>query len=321
MEYQNLDADSNVGLSDGVLRSEISVGLPSALGKSISCNDTFGLIQTLASANVGLLGPWVDDSYGESCSGYFVDDDFPSQNTTWNASNMQFSAPSKDPPLALPWVDDLTSESQMHSLETEAYSAVLSAFHAQSDRLTWERESLLSELRKELRVSDVEHREFLLKFKSENSVKMIRECHDNVVRQQRVLSNTMKAPLKKQKIAHVPVSSSPRCLPCPPSTAANIFPSAGNLGPGLKPAALTRRPSSIVKDKSSLVVEMKKGLSNVGIEASNRCGDLVHILPTDKLITEVRHENSASLKLTSAGPGLLENFLKHCAVIDSLSVL
>ncbi|AES90903.2 emsy amine-terminus (ENT)/plant tudor-like domain protein [Medicago truncatula] len=41
----------------------------------------------------------------------------------------------------------------------DAYSAVLCAFKAQSDALTWEKESLITELGIELRVSDEEHRE------------------------------------------------------------------------------------------------------------------------------------------------------------------
>ncbi|KAG5252772.1 protein EMSY [Salix suchowensis] len=41
------------------------------------------------------------------------------------------------------------------------YRAVLSAFKAQSDQLSWDKEGLITELRKELRVSDDEHREIL----------------------------------------------------------------------------------------------------------------------------------------------------------------
>ncbi|KAJ9537796.1 hypothetical protein OSB04_030529 [Centaurea solstitialis] len=54
-------------------------------------------------------------------------------------------------------------ESQIHYLEQVAYSSVLRAFKAQSDALSWEKEGLITELRKELRVSDDEHRELLSK--------------------------------------------------------------------------------------------------------------------------------------------------------------
>ncbi|XP_057547905.1 protein EMSY-LIKE 1-like isoform X3 [Amaranthus tricolor] len=52
-------------------------------------------------------------------------------------------------------------QEQIHHLEKEAYYAVLLAFKAQSHALTWDKESLMTELRKELRVSVDEHREVL----------------------------------------------------------------------------------------------------------------------------------------------------------------
>ncbi|QCE05212.1 EMSY N-terminal [Vigna unguiculata] len=66
-------------------------------------------------------------------------------------------------------------EAQIHQLEQEAYSAVLRAFKAQSDTLTWEKEDLITELRKELRVSDDEHRELLTRVNSDEIIHCIRE--------------------------------------------------------------------------------------------------------------------------------------------------
>ncbi|KAF3640810.1 Protein EMSY-LIKE 3 [Capsicum annuum] len=66
-------------------------------------------------------------------------------------------------------------EVQIHNLEQEAYGAVLRAFKAQSDALTWEKESLITELRKELRVSDDEHRDLLTKVNADNLIHRIRE--------------------------------------------------------------------------------------------------------------------------------------------------
>ncbi|CAB4317214.1 unnamed protein product [Prunus armeniaca] len=66
-------------------------------------------------------------------------------------------------------------EAQIHHLEQEAYCAVLRAFKAQSDAITWEKESLITELRKELRVSDDEHRELLTKVNSDDIISKIRE--------------------------------------------------------------------------------------------------------------------------------------------------
>ncbi|KAK8477836.1 hypothetical protein V6N13_007717 [Hibiscus sabdariffa] len=66
-------------------------------------------------------------------------------------------------------------ETQIHLLEQEAYCAVLRAFKAQSDAITWEKEGLITELRKELRVSDDEHRELLTKVNSDDIIKRIRD--------------------------------------------------------------------------------------------------------------------------------------------------
>ncbi|XP_060958568.1 protein EMSY-LIKE 1 isoform X2 [Cannabis sativa] len=66
-------------------------------------------------------------------------------------------------------------ETQIHNLEQEAYCAVLRAFVAQSDALTWEKEGLITELRKELRVSDDEHRELLTRVNADDIVSKIRE--------------------------------------------------------------------------------------------------------------------------------------------------
>ncbi|XP_077211027.1 protein EMSY-LIKE 3-like isoform X2 [Tasmannia lanceolata] len=66
-------------------------------------------------------------------------------------------------------------ETQIHRLEQEAYSSVLRAFKAQSDSLSWEKEGLITELRKELRVSDEEHRDLLSRVKADDILRRIRE--------------------------------------------------------------------------------------------------------------------------------------------------
>ncbi|KDP24614.1 hypothetical protein JCGZ_25530 [Jatropha curcas] len=66
-------------------------------------------------------------------------------------------------------------EAQIHQLEQEAYSAVLRAFKAQSDAISWEKEGLITELRKELRVSDDQHRELLTRVNGDEIIKRIRE--------------------------------------------------------------------------------------------------------------------------------------------------
>ncbi|OAY40594.1 protein EMSY-LIKE 1 isoform X2 [Manihot esculenta] len=66
-------------------------------------------------------------------------------------------------------------EALIHHLEQEAYSAVLRAFKAQSDAISWEKEGLITELRKELRVSDDQHRELLTRVNGDEIIRRIRE--------------------------------------------------------------------------------------------------------------------------------------------------
>ncbi|KAL6598040.1 hypothetical protein ACP70R_046461 [Stipagrostis hirtigluma subsp. patula] len=66
-------------------------------------------------------------------------------------------------------------EAQIHQLEQEAYCSVLRAFKAQSDAITWEKEGLITELRKELRVSDKAHRELLNRVNNDDIIRSIRE--------------------------------------------------------------------------------------------------------------------------------------------------
>ncbi|XP_062196271.1 protein EMSY-LIKE 3-like isoform X2 [Phragmites australis] len=69
-------------------------------------------------------------------------------------------------------------ETQIHQLEQEAYCSVLRAFKAQSDAITWEKEGLITELRKELRVSDKEHRELLNRVNTDDIIRIIREWRE-----------------------------------------------------------------------------------------------------------------------------------------------
>ncbi|XP_061360200.1 protein EMSY-LIKE 3 isoform X1 [Gastrolobium bilobum] len=101
-------------------------------------------------------------------------------------------------------------ETQIHNIEQEAYASVLRAFKAQSDAITWEKESLITELRKELRVSDEEHRELLSRVNADDIIRRIREWRKgnelqagivNTAQQvhDRIPSPTVSASCKKQK--------------------------------------------------------------------------------------------------------------------------
>ncbi|XP_048235839.1 protein EMSY-LIKE 4 isoform X1 [Ricinus communis] len=74
--------------------------------------------------------------------------------------------------------DEMDIKFQIHSLETEAYYSVLRAFIAQSDLLSWGKEGLITELRKELNVTDIEHSQLLAKINSDESTKRIRELRN-----------------------------------------------------------------------------------------------------------------------------------------------
>ncbi|CAN6439866.1 unnamed protein product [Victoria cruziana] len=111
-------------------------------------------------------------------------------------------------------------EEEIHGLERGAYNAVLKAFIAQSDDLSWSKEKLMSELRKELRVSDVEHRQSLAIVDSDDLLRHIRERRAECARSQELLpvtagmvSSSTNLSRKKLKTAHLTTAASPNFLP------------------------------------------------------------------------------------------------------------
>ncbi|XP_039854632.1 protein EMSY-LIKE 4-like isoform X4 [Panicum virgatum] len=107
-------------------------------------------------------------------------------------------------------------DSDIHQMEQQAYTGVLRAFKMQSDALTWEKESLITELRRELKVSDEEHRALLNKVNEEEAVHRIRQSRQGCGMQSSLHRNSVVAynlvPLKRQKKSHpvpVPVYSLP----------------------------------------------------------------------------------------------------------------
>ncbi|KAJ6743052.1 PROTEIN EMSY-LIKE 2 [Salix viminalis] len=112
-------------------------------------------------------------------------------------------------------------EAQIHHLEQDAYRAVLRAFKAQSDQLSWDKEGLITELRKELRVSDDEHREILTLVNRDDTIQRIREWREaggpqvtRFIASQSVhdvlSSPTVSASRKKQKTSLVYPTGPPR---------------------------------------------------------------------------------------------------------------
>ncbi|XP_052201568.1 protein EMSY-LIKE 3-like isoform X2 [Diospyros lotus] len=142
-------------------------------------------------------------------------------------------------------------ETQIHHIEQEAYSSVLRAFKAQSDAISWDKEGLITELRKELRVSDEEHRELLSRVNADDIIRRIREWRKARGLQPVMLSSSqpihdpmpspsVSASLKKQKTSQS-VGSLSRGAPSPP------------LHPTMQPsaAALKRGPVSRSRGKKT----------------------------------------------------------------------
>ncbi|VFQ75893.1 unnamed protein product [Cuscuta campestris] len=141
-------------------------------------------------------------------------------------------------------------EAQIHQLEQEAYSSVLRAFKAQADAITWEKESLITELRKELRLSNEEHRELLGRVNSDDVIRRIREWRQSGVNQQGIMSTvqpvhdpvpspSVSAPRKKQKI---PPSLPPQSFGGPSPSFHPQTMITQNQPPSLAPAAPQRGP-------------------------------------------------------------------------------
>ncbi|XP_043691404.1 protein EMSY-LIKE 3-like isoform X1 [Telopea speciosissima] len=149
-------------------------------------------------------------------------------------------------------------ETQIHQLEQEAYSSVLRAFKAQSDAITWEKESLITELRKELRVSDEEHRELLGRVNADDIIRRIREWRKSGGHQTGLLSNaqpvhdsipspSVSASRKKQKTSQsVPSLSLGAPSPSlhPQTVAGSMQPSSSAAKRGAAVGARGKKPKS-----------------------------------------------------------------------------
>ncbi|OEL37076.1 Protein EMSY-LIKE 3 [Dichanthelium oligosanthes] len=115
--------------------------------------------------------------YSIDSSPYVVgtDDDLPpAQNR--GLRERSFSGNGRASAGAFPYMRETNDlESEIHRVEQDAYTGVLRAFKVQSDAISWDKESLITELRKELRVSDEEHRELLNKVNEDGTIRRMRE--------------------------------------------------------------------------------------------------------------------------------------------------
>ncbi|KDP25135.1 hypothetical protein JCGZ_22670 [Jatropha curcas] len=150
-------------------------------------------------------------------------------------------------------------ETQIHNIEQEAYTSVLRAFKAQSDAITWEKESLITELRKELRVSDEEHRELLSRVNADDIIRRIREWRKTNAIQPSMPSTaqpahdptpspTVSASHKKQKTSQSVASLS---MGAPSPALPSVQPSSSAMRRGPPPGPKSKKPKASMQYPSA----------------------------------------------------------------------
>ncbi|KAM3287594.1 protein EMSY-LIKE 3 isoform X1 [Capsicum chacoense] len=191
-------------------------------------------------------------------------------------------------------------EAQIHQLEQEAYSSVLRAFKAQADAITWEKESLITELRKELRLSNEEHRELLARVNNDDVIRRIREWRQSGGHQPGMLcagqsvhdpipSPSVSASRKKQKIAqslpsHSFAGPSPTFHP-PPTTAANQpSSSAAKRGPMAGPKGKKHKSGEMMPGASSMKMQYPTSGPSGRTQFGNRVSKPAEATSFDTLI-------------------------------------
>ncbi|XP_074575973.1 protein EMSY-LIKE 4-like [Curcuma longa] len=183
---------------------------------------------------------------------------------------------------------------QIHCLEMEAYTSVLKAFVAQSDVLSWDQHGLITQLRKELKVSDVEHSKILGKINSDASVKSIKNTREllkaeaqftlpNPSLESRSLGHV---PNKRLKRTHISLSSSMR-HPTLTSTPSHMPHGCDQLARKGTLDNQSKQPS-ITKARGSLKVQSSnKSFAQSSIDNVKSRSDIIEIPATDAVIHEV----------------------------------
>ena len=144
----------------------------------------------------------------------------------------------------------VSMEQQIRTLELDAYMALLRAFGAQSESISWTRETLISNLRKELRIPDEQHRELLALISTDAILESIREWRQSAGRRVPPLSSCEPSPTpaitnvhpKKRKFGTH--NSIPLPLPPPPALMLKAAPNP--VLPGASRRKKTRSRGGIV---------------------------------------------------------------------------
>lgn len=230
-----------------------------------------------------------------------TDDDLPNQCRVQTRNGVLFSRTLRISSKPTYCGRDSNMDYQIHCIETDAYGAVLRAFSAQSEGLSWEKEALITELRKELRVSDKEHREILGKISLDGSINSIREWRKATSGHQMSARNiTSSLPCKRLKFRQASEAFPPSC----PSRAQ---PSLNHVRDGywnsstavFSPQMHVRLPTVATpqnglvhtsgKAKGSVALQTLKKDARSGFGSGNMIigSDVIEIRSTDKLIKEV----------------------------------
>ncbi|KAG0574050.1 hypothetical protein KC19_VG230700 [Ceratodon purpureus] len=108
--------------------------------------------------------------YNQSDSDGTDDDDLPPTQVVRSQGGPRKSRPSGNGKPS----NSFQIDQQIRQLELDAYHSLLRAFSAQSEVITWSKEGLMSDMRKELRVADEQHREMLGKVSHDETLRRIR---------------------------------------------------------------------------------------------------------------------------------------------------
>ncbi|KZV54048.1 hypothetical protein F511_17436 [Dorcoceras hygrometricum] len=174
--------------------------------------------------------------------------------------------------------EETDMEAKIHQLEQEAYISILRAFKAQADAITWEKEGLITELRRELRLSNEEHRDLLSRVNADETIRRIREWRQSGGLQPSmrgasqavhdpIPSPSVSASRKKQKIAPSHPSQSfgapsPAFHPQVMATANQPSSSAAKRGPTM--GAKGKKHKSVPAGASSMKMQYPSGTAGRG---------------------------------------------------------
>lgn len=249
--------------------------------------------------------------------------------------------------------DAVVVRSIIQSIEKEAYTAVLRAFMAQSDVLSWGKEGLITELRRELNVTDQEHRKLLTEIESDEFARMIREWRKSTCHAQELSSSRMDAPgfvpssmsnasHKISMTSHPDVSMLQRYVSySQPTSAANPSPfpaqyrngqrigglltySNGNAGQPMTVVVPNVMAPSASKHRGPVKPQSKMGFYVADVDNLQKTSDIIKIRATNKLLHKVesmiygREVNPDLVQVEKAKAILMEH---EVAILEVLAKL